>query len=353
MKIKLAMASLLSFAAALIVPCQAADLQGLLKNAPQSSTVIVAADLGRIVNLPAVKEMRKEDPKFDKEFQELELKLGAQGLTIDQFASGLVVFANEGGDFSGLLISTKLGDAKLESLLKGEIFGSPSSSYSVETVSGRKTYILKGAKPPILSEANAIPGLEAKIDNASGKTIALCFLDPETLLAIDRNDLEKYFAAQKGVAERLSARKGSIDAEAPLWGVIDIPKKQDAQQGNLSPMAMMDKVVGAAFSLNLKGQTQEDLYIKLCLECQDKAAAAFTTTQIQQLLFMLTMASSQKNPQLSGQLMNAIALSNADKNVLIDINLPKKLLESIKDSLKPQQPQPQAASNLTPIQQGN
>jgi len=92
MKFKLAMASLLSLAAAVLIPCQASDLQGLLKNAPQSSTVLVAADLGKIINLPAVKEMRKDDPKFDKEFQELELKLAAQGLTIDQFASGLLVF---------------------------------------------------------------------------------------------------------------------------------------------------------------------------------------------------------------------------------------------------------------------
>ncbi len=340
-----AMASLLSLAFALALPALGADLQPLLKEAPESSTVLIAADIEQVLSLPFIKDMRKESPDLDKSYKELEGKLAAQSLTIEQLVTGFVVFANEGGDFNGLLIGTKLTEEKLESLLKGEIFGAPSSSYTVETISGHKTYVVKGAKAPLLSDAGMIPGMDALDDG--GKPIALTFLAPGALLAIDKTDLDTYFKAKKGLPAKLGSRKATLSPSAPVWGSIDVPHKGEAQQPQASPMAMMDKVSGVAFSLDFKGQSKEDIAIKLCLECQDKAAATFTASQLQQMIFALSLTASQKNPQLSGELMNAIALNTVEQNVMIDISLPKKLIESLKNSMKPQTEEPEPAPAMS------
>ena len=326
----LAISALLTVTASLF----AASNQELLKSIPQSSGVTIAIDVAKIIDLPAVKDARARDPELEKQFQELESKLAAHNLTIKDMVSNFVVFSDESNQFGGLLASSKLGEANLEALLKGEIFSSPASDYSVETIQGHKTYIVKDPKSPIIPNQDALPsGIASKqltemLSKGANKTVAITFLDKETLLIMELPAYEKYLAAGKGMNAASTARSTSVDLAAPVWGVINMPRK--AQANNPAPNAFADRITGFAFSLATKGQAKEDIAIRVCLECIDAPAAAATCTQIQGLIFMMNL-NSGKNGQPSPftDILNNLVLDNKDKFITMDLTLSKKTLDSL------------------------
>ncbi len=326
-------------ACAILAACgslMAASNQELLKSVPQNSGIAVAADLGKLLELPIVKTAREKDPELERQFSELETKLAAKKLTIKDMVSNFVAFSDDASQLGGVLISTNLGEANLEALLKGEIFEAPSSEYSVETIQGRKTYILRGAKSPIVPGKDSIPGgiagkqIAEILKQDPGKAVAVTFLASDVLLAIDRDAYEKYLAAPKGLNQATAARAATIDMEAPLWCVFAMPKKTLTQVNNPAPNAFADKIAGVALSLNVKPLSQDALAIKACLECVDAPSAAMTCQQIQGIVMMMSLSGGQGGQQSPmAEILNSLILDNKDKFITIDLTLTKRMLDSL------------------------
>lgn len=310
--------------------------EALLAAVPESSEMIFSLDVARVIDLPLVNELRKNDPEASKQFTELEAKLAKHGLKLKDFASSIMVFAKEDG-FGGGIVSTKIGEQKLESFLKGEIIGTP-SQFSVENIQGRKVFILSGAEKSLIPDPALAAALTAGIDSdpAQQKSVALTFIAPEQLLFMEKSNLDAYFAAKKGAPQSLLKRKEPLESGSLFWGVMKLPKTADANSADASQNPLLpltpaaSKVSGAAFALNFTGQTSEDISIKLSLDCVDKAAAAAQSMQIQQMIWALSMASQASDPQTGMQLMNAVKVNTKENNILLDIFLPKTLIEKLK-----------------------
>lgn len=315
----------------------AASNEELLKSIPQSSGVTVAVDIAKFIELPLVKGARAKDPELEKQFKELETKLAAKKLTIRDMVSNFVAFSSDDpGQFGGLVASTNLGEANLEALLKGEIFNSPPSDYTVETIKGRKTYVIKGQKPALIPGQDALKQgiagkqLENILGQSSDKTVALTFLAKDTLLIIERESLEKYLSAPKGLNAASAARSASIDSSAPLWGVFSMPRKTLTQTNNPAPNAFADRITGFAISLNAKSPAQDDLSVKACVECVDAPSAAMTCQQMQGLAMMMSLSGGQGGqPSPIAEALNSLVLDNKGKFISVDLTLTKKVIDSL------------------------
>jgi hypothetical protein len=327
----------------------AASNLDLLKEAPQSSSAAIAADISKLLELPAVQDARNRDQELEKQFQELEAKLAKHNLKITDMVSNFVVFSDDIGSFGGLLASSSLGEEKLEALLKGEIFGSPTSEYSIETIAGHKTYILKGAKPKdLIPGQGKLPGsaqLDSLMKQSQEKTVALTFLSKDTLLVIGREDYEKYLAAPKGLSKDILARAATVDDKAPVWGVFSLPKK--ALNPSQAPNSFAEKISGVAFSINSKPIPKDDLCVKVSLECIDDASAAFAASQIQTMVMAMTFSAAQNPQSPVAELVNALILDNKGRFVTLELPISKKTLEKLNKRQQPQQA-PQLQGQATP-----
>lgn len=312
-----------------IASAMAADnLENLL---PKNTALLVSFDVQRFMKLPLIESMKKTDPEFQSGWTEMEQKLAAQNIKMDDVASSAVVFALEDGA-SGMLVRTAVPEDKFEALLKSEAFGKP--PYKVEQSGSKRLFVFSAPE----NSAASLPGLDVIQANpllnkyAKGNTV-LSYVKPGTVLISDyenAKNLITLMGASLGPKDSLLSRKSSLGQNPVAWLVFDKAQKAEANK-NAPVMSPMASISGGALALDFTGKDSEDCALNALVDFKDAQSASMLSMQAQGLMMMLSGSAFQGDPQLGMDLVSAIKIQNQDKQVKVSLLLSKDLQTRLKD----------------------
>lgn len=312
----------------------------MLKYVPRSAKLIVNVDVKTILNCQTVKTLLK-DAESDPDYIEFQSKLKQYGLKMDGIAKEVMIFAygKKSKPSFGLLANTKVNEKILKKFLDSEFADkSTGGSYQLKSIKGKPSFIFKA--PPI---ENPMVTQALSSNEQLQEDQVLSFIKPNIALFCPKSGIEKIFSdiKKKKTASRSSKIKKqlkSVNTDAVIWGVFEVDPKSimgDTGQpgGGANPPAMpnpAENIRGGSFSLNLEGETKEDISIKTCLRCKDAQSANMLQMQMSGLVMMVSGMGFQKDPQLGMELAQALKFEAKDTNVLIKANLTKVLIDKLK-----------------------
>ncbi len=315
-----------------IASAMADNLENLL---PKNTSLLVSFDVQRFMKLPFVESMKKSDPDFQKSWSDVEQKLAAQNIKMDDVATSAVVFALDDGA-SGMLVRTGVSENQFESLLKSDAFGKP--PYKLEQAGTKRLFVFSA---PDVSAAAPLPGLEAIQSNPllnkyAGASTVLSYIKPGTLLITDYNNAKNLLTlmdTSMGPKDTLLAKKTPLGQNPVAWLVFDKAQKADANKNAQSQMMMnpAETVNGGAIGVDFTGKDSEDCAVNALVDFKDAQSASMLSMQAQGLMMMLSGSAFQGDPQLGMDLVSAIKIQNQDKQVKVSLLLTKDLQNRLKE----------------------
>jgi len=314
----------------------------LMSYVPKSANLIINLNVKTILDAPTVKALLK-DSDSNADYTEFTAKLKKYGLKMDDIAKQMLVFAY--GDKSkpsfGLVADTKITDSLLKKILDDEFSGGKAgSAYKIETIAGKKAFILKSSemKNPLMNKAIS------QNKNFQDEQ-AIVYLSPNTALFCPKAGLKNIlsFISKKQTANKnakIKKQLTQVNTNAEMWGIFEITPTaimggdDDAKgdtKNNSQAMSNPGKDIrGGSFSLSFNGKTKEDIAITTSLLCKNAQSANMMQMQMQGLVMMLCSMGFQKNPQLGMQLAQALKFGAKGKNIQIEANLSKVLIDKLK-----------------------
>ena len=303
-----------------------AKAENIINYVPAEANGVFKIDAERLLKLPLIEDLRKENKDFKDNWTKFESELKKYGLKTSDLPSKLIMFFNVGPgtqDAGVLALSEKINEAKLVKLLKAN---KTTVSYTEKTIAGRKAYIV------------------SQKDEKNKDKVAITYIKENLVLLCDEKKAEQFFkAVGKTKNNKLIASDKKADKKA-LASVLYVKTAKAAPApapGMTAPQNPADTINSATIALNLVGNNQKDISLKADVECIDKTNAAQLAGQMKMMTMMMTMQFAQ-NQELSQALTEAIKVEQKEKNVNINISVPETLMKKIQAAMEEKKKQAQA-----------
>jgi len=301
------------FTAALIFNVAAGNK--LLNYIPANIDGVVSIKIKQIMDVPIFKEKRSTDPKLKEQWTEFESELKKYGLTVNDMPTQAVIFFSKDKNLNGAVIKTSLSEAKFVEILKKAAADRP-NLYTTRKLNGKTVYVMN---EKLLQESN-------KSLKDSG-TPALTFIAADIAIVSEDKVLDSVINSIKGntaTVNTLMKKSTSVNHDALIWLVFNNKDAGKTQQPGQRP-DMMDGITGVGLSLDFTGAKKRDLGLDAMVSCRDKNAAAGLSMQLQGLIMMGSAMAFKDNPQLGGEIGQAIKIKPNGKSVSIKISVPETL----------------------------
>ncbi len=299
----------LCIALGLMIAAPAIASDALLQYVPEKVTAVVSINFNRIMNLPVMKKVRKENADVKKEFAKIDSKLKRWNLTVDSAVTDVMIFAVDENSF-GAVGTTNVKEKDLPEVLK--IFSEDHEIKVVKkTIAGKKCYVTQ------------------QESSAGNKPVAITYLKPNVFLMSEESRFAKVVNDMKG--KKVSANKvimGQIvelNQKAPLWAAFEVPK-DNKQKG---PMANVN-----SGGLSVDVLKNGAVVIDGDLECKDEQSVGMLQMQMQMMLMALASTVAQQDPQMAPEISKAIKIEGKKNHIKLNINIPKDLQDKIQNSVK-------------------
>jgi predicted transcriptional regulator len=284
----------------------------LVNFVPAGAEGILSVNVSRVLDLPLLKELRKENQDFQMQWLQFEQGLKNLGLSVKDLPTEAMFFFRADKSMSGAVVRTPLNEKNFVALLNRDKSGK--KSYSVETVAGKKVYVLKG------KQGN---------NPAAVDKVAISFLAPDVAVVAEKPQMNVVLSGiSKSANKALRSNAAKVNREALAWMVF----KQKAQAtpvqpGVPNPLSSVDTV---GLSLDLTGKNQKDIDLNAEIVCKDANSASMMAMQAQGMLMMLTANAFQKNPALGNEIGKAIKIKPQGKVLSAKVNVPEPLCKKIR-----------------------
>lgn len=308
--------------------CNNCKAEELINYVPANTDGALSVDAARVVKLPHLQDLRKQDKNFDQSWSNFEKELAKYGLTINDLPSRLMVFfkTDGGNQNAGILALTKITEAKLLELAKAN---KEKITCTPKTYAGRKAYLI---------EQKANPENKAVIS----------YIKPNLALICDDDKAEEYCKAV-GTSQNaaLIAANKKADQKSLIYLLYSNSKAAAAPANPQMPPNPMESLKSAVVTLNVLGKNQKDLNLKADIDCNNAQSAAQISTQMKTMLMFMTMQMAQ-NPDLSKAVTEAIVINQKAENIKIDVSVSESLMEDIKKYMEQQKKQKAMAATMAP-----
>ncbi len=302
--------------------CNKCTAEDLINFVPADTEGLISVDAERLVNLPHLKDLRKENAEFNANWAKFESELDNYGLKTSDLPSRIMVFfkVDAGTQNAGILALTKIPEAKLVELLKTN---KDKLAYAEKTISGRKAYVIS-----------------KKAQNTD--SVVITYLKTNLVLICDEDKAEQFCkAVGKTKNEKLIAADKKADQKA-LINIFFVKDVKPAPADPGMPPNPMESIKSAVIALDLVGKEQKDINLKADLDCADTNGAAQMAMQLKTFVMIMGMQMAQ-DPALSKSVTEAIKIDQKDNNIKIDISVSESLLNKIKAAAEEKKKQALAA----------
>lgn len=295
-----------------------------MKFVPSDSTALFSIDVKKLINLPIVQDMKKNNADFNRGMLEIETKLKAQGIQLEKLADKMYIFSIDENSY-GAVFSTDVKESQMEALFNEAMKTNKNSQVDSQIISGKKVFILNNN-----GDVPSIGAMQSK------EVTVLTYLKDDIILLSTKEMLpsiyKKINASNVTDNKKFIAKKDAIDKNAIAWLIFDVPKNLAPNQSSNPMLAAYDgKVNGGSVSLTLSGQESKDIGIDATIECADAQTSAMMAMQVNAMMMFMP-----QNASFSAELPSAIKVQAAGNNVTAKIFMNAALQEKIKDFLSQQ-----------------
>ncbi|MCF6177395.1 MAG: hypothetical protein L3J71_16700 [Victivallaceae bacterium] len=309
----------------------------LLDYVPAGIDGVVSISIKQIMDIPVFKEKRTTDPELKKQWAEFENLLKNYGLTVNDLPNQALIFFSQDQKLNGAVLKTSLNEKRFVEILKKEQRKQP-SLYTTRKLNGNTVYVLDDNLLP-KSQLSKIQG---------GKVPALTFLESDIAIICEDNMLDTVVGAIKNngaTVKRLLGKSADVDRNAPIWLVFRNNSPAVAPQPGQRP-GMMDGITGVGLSLDFTGAKKRDLGLNAQISCRDANAAAGMGMQLQGMVMMMSAMAFKDNPQLGGEVGQAVKVKANGSSVAINISVPEQLGEKLQKYIAEQKNRPKKQRKL-------
>jgi hypothetical protein len=302
------------FTAALIFNVAAGNK--LLNYIPANIDGVVSIKIKQIMDVPIFKEKRSTDPKLKEQWTAFEGELKKYGLTVNDMPTQAVIFFSKDKNLNGAVIKTSLSEARFVEILKKEAANRP-NLYTTRKLNGKTVYVMN---EKLLQDSN-----KSLKDNG---TPALTFITADIAIVSEDKVLDSVINSIKGntaTVNSLMKKSTSVNHDALIWLVFNNKEVAAKTQQPGQRPDMMDGITGIGLSLDFTGAKKRDLGLDAMVSCRDNNAAAGLSMQLQGLIMMGSAMAFKDNPQLGGEIGQAIKIKPNGKSVAIKISVPEAL----------------------------
>lgn len=308
-----------------------------LKSVPSDITALFSIDVKKLIKLPIVQEMRKNNQEFNTGMLDIENKLKSQGILIDKLADKLYIFAIDEKSY-GAVFSTEIKESQMEGLFAEVMKTNKNALIDTKLISGKKVFVLNNNNSP------------AEKSPRAKEVTVMTYLQDDVILFSTQDQIVDIYKKIKDSNitsnKKLIGRKDTVDKNAIAWLIFELPQNKTHSQNNNMMLAAYDgKVSGGNIALTLTGKESKDIGIDANLECIDAQTSSMMALQLNALM----MFALPQNAQFSSDLVKAVKIQANDKNVTGKIFLSSELQGKLKDFFNQQQ----GAMNPMQIPAGN
>lgn len=303
----------------------------LVKYVPTDASMVLRADTKKLMALPAVKKAI-DDPN-NKEMSEVKKTIGKYGLRINDLADSALLFLTPNKTKmqpdAGLLVETRVTQSDAKKLIQEAMEKQKNAKATMvsEKIAGKEVFVFKGNEGQLISSGPMSM-------NGDG---AMTYLAPNVALITSKVKMGDYLNSLKktvSTTPKLLAIKTSVKGKGLVWGRVNVEDfKSLAGSPPPGPNGMqqpnpMEQIKTCSFSVNMGGQKKEDLIMLFDFDCVDDQASHDLSTKMQQAILLIA-AFFQQDPQLGLELGQSIKINQNGKNILINIDLKKHVLDKL------------------------
>lgn len=316
--------------------------ENLLTYVPEKSEVLIYAELASILQLPMIKDLKKENDDFRESYDNLEKGLKEKGLKLEDLIHSIAVFSMK-GDNSGAVFTTSVSESKLKEILSDKGVSKEGIKYKEAKMNGKNVLIIE---TPVKN--GSIPGSSVSLEKQS----VLTYLKKNLVLLTEKScfgtvvDQIKKSNITKN--KKMMAWKKDVSPDSLVWAMFDFPpkpKKNPPQQPNptMGP-DISDSILGGMLSLSLSGKDKKDITLDVVLDCKDEKTSRMMAMQAQFAIGGGAMAMCNGNPELAMEVSKAIVINPEGKKLKVKLSLPKTLQDKIKEHAEKMKNAPQQAA---------
>jgi hypothetical protein len=287
----------------------------LLNYIPVGTDGVVSIKIKQIMDVPVFKEKRTTDPELKKQWAVFETELKKYGLNVSDLPTQALIFFSKDKNLNGAVIKTSLSEKRFVEILKKEQANRP-NLYTTRKLAGKTVYVMN---EKLLKDNN----MSVKQNNVP----ALTFVTADIAIISDNKTLDKVVSSIKNnndTVKTLMNKSASVNHNALVWLVFRNNSPAAAPQPGQRP-GPMDGITGVGLSLDFTGAKKRDLGLDAMVSCRDANAAAGLGMQMQGLIMMGSAMAFKDNPQLGGEIGQAIKVKPNGSNVSIKISVPETL----------------------------
>ena len=289
----------------------------LLDYVPAGVDGVVSISIKQIIDIPVFKEKRTTDPEVKKQWAKFESGLKEYGMTVNDLPSQALIFFSKDQKINGAVFKTTLSEQRFAEILN-KAQQKQKNLYTTRKLNGKTVYVLN-KNNKLLSRAQL-----AKMQG--GKVPALTFLSADVAIVGEDKILDNIVGAIKSngaTVKRLLGKSADVNRKAPIWLVFRNTKNAAAKLGQRPDM--MDGITGLGLSLDFTGAKKRDIGLNAQVSCRDTNAAAQMGMQLQGMVMMMSAMAFKDNPQLGGEVGQAIKVKTSGSNIAIKIGITEQL----------------------------
>ena len=302
----------------------------LINYIPAGVDGVVSISIKQIIDIPVFKEKRTTDPEVKKQWAEFEDGLKEYGLTVNDLPTQALIFFSQDQKINGAVFKTSLNEQRFVEILKKEQ-KKQKNLYTTRKLNGKTVYIL--------NKNNKLISKSQLAKMQGGKVPALTFLTADVAIVGEDKMLDKIIGAIKtnsATVKRLLGKSVDVNRNAPMWLVFRNTKTAAPKPGQ-RPGGMMDGITGLGLSLDFTGAKKRDVGLDAQVSCRDANAASGLGMQLQGMIMMMSAMAFKDNPQLGGELGQAVKVKAAGSNVAIKITITEQLGDKLQKYIAKQQ----------------
>jgi len=291
-----------------------------LKFIPQNSSSVIFLDFGSLVELPFCKELQKADSNLGETCDSFESTLNKKGLKLKDLFKSVTVFTLE-DESAAAIIKTGVNEETFEKMFGAGEFKTVTSSSDI--IKGKKVFVISPDKKT------------GKMPEDDEIATTFLYLNQDTMLVTDKTEIQKFSdicaKLNKNIESdgKFVALRKKVSKDAIAWAVFsNINKGQDAASNDEEP-DMSSQIKSGCISVNFSGQKKMDLNFEGNFECVSQQASSTMAMQFQGLIGFMCGQFFSTDMALSQDVKNAIKITPKDKDLIINIQLPKALQDKL------------------------
>jgi hypothetical protein len=279
----------------------------LVNFVPAGAEGVLSINVKKVINLPLLKELRKDNLRFQAEWLQFEQGLKNIGLSMKDLPSKVMFFFRLDKSMSGAVVRTPLNEKNFIAVLNSDKSGK--KSYSVETVAGKKVYVLKG------KQGN---------NPAAVDEIAISFLAPDVAVVAEKTQMAVILSGiSKDANKVLRTNAAKINSQALAWTVFKQEDQAISAQFDLSnPLGSVETF---GLSIDLTGTKQKDINLDAEIVCNNANSASM----LAMLTKMLAINAFKQDPALVDDINKAIKINPQGKVLSAKASIPEPLCKKI------------------------